>query len=167
MPHEHYSEEWEGDALPAPRRHQPTWVTQFRRLLLRNWQPGPLATPTVDPDLENLSGVERSAEAVRYSFRSLEFWLSPGGFLREWLRFNARIAAFLGIPSVLVVPIITFALGQFKTWAALVAATTTNLILFPLSALVLIGLISGLFYIGRAILMMRRMRGSQPYHDRY
>jgi hypothetical protein len=122
----------------------------------------------VDPDLPELNGVERSAEVFRFTTLSTEHWLSPKGYLREWLRFNAKVFVCLLIPSLLVVPLITFTLGQFLTWAALIAATTASIILFPLSALIFIGLISGLVYLGKSLLMMRRMRdGRRGPYDQY
>ena len=135
--------------------------------MLSHWRPEPIPPPSVDPDLRKFSGVERSAEVMRYSVLSLEFWLSPKGFLREWLRLNWKLAMLLIIPVLLVVPIITFALGQFKTWASLLAATTANIILFPLSALLLVGLVSGLLYIVKTVMIMRasRNRRQSPYYD--
>ena len=135
--------------------------------MLSHWRPEPIPPPSVDPHLEILSGVERSAEVMRYSVLSMEFWLSPKGFLREWLRLNWKLAMVLIIPVALVVPIITFALGQFMNWAALLAATTASIILFPLSALLLVGLICGLLYIGKTVMIMRANRNQrqQQYYD--
>jgi hypothetical protein len=167
MHHEHDPEDWEGD-LPATTRPQGNVLTRLKAFMLRHWHPEPIPPPFVDPDLEKLSGVERSAEVVRYSILSLEFWLSPKGWLREWLRLNWKLGLVLLIPVLLVVPIITFALGQFCIWAALIAATTSSIILFPLSALLVIGLICGLLYIGKTVMIFRsRNRRDQQYFDRY
>lgn len=118
----------------------------------------------VDIDLEHLSGLERSAEVIRYMSGKFEYWISPGGALREWLRFNLRVAFSLAVPVVLVAPLVTLALGQVQSWVDLLARTTSNLILFPLSVLLVIGLVSGLFYIGHSIMLMRmRAHRRDPY----
>jgi len=120
----------------------------------------------VDHDLPRLSAVERSAEVIRYSLRSFEYWLSPGGGLREWFKFNLRLAIVLAVPSLLVAPLVTLALRQFNIWIDLITRTTSNFVLVPLSVLLVIGLIAGLISIGRSILVMR-MRQQQrrdPYN---
>ena len=158
------------EVLPPERRRKPNnWVRRLRIYLSQHWNPEKLEAPKVDPDLPELNGVERSAEVFRYTTLSTEHWLSPKGYLREWLRFNAKVFACLLIPSILVMPLVTLTLGQFVTWAALIAATTASVILFPLSALIFIGLISGLVYLGKSLLLMRRMRDGRRggYEDRY
>jgi hypothetical protein len=118
----------------------------------------------VDPDLPPFCALERSAEVFRYGLNRLEYWLSPGGWLREWLRFNIRFALLLAVPSLLVVPLITFMLGQLSNWSDLLAQTTSRMILFPLSALMIVGLVSGLIYIARAISLNQRPR-RQSYYE--
>lgn len=143
---------------PVPSVPAPNWVRRTRRLVLQHWQPTPLAAPQVDPELPRLTALERSAEVFRYWIHRFEYWLSPMGWLREWLRFNLRFALLLAVPSLLVVPLISFALGQLSSWSALLAQTTSRMILFPLSALMIVGLVSGLIYIGRAIAQQRPRR---------
>lgn len=142
------------------------WLSRWKQTILRYWSPEKIKAPKVDPSLPDLTGVERSAEVFRYSILSTEYWISPKGYLREWFRFNLRIASILIVPMLLVVPIITFALGQFSTWVSLLAATTANMILFPLSALLAVGLISALVYLGKSVVISRRMRRPPPgYYD--
>lgn len=69
------------------------------------WQPKPIDPPTLDPDLAHLGALTRSAESIRYSILSFEFWVSPNGQVREWFRQNARIASWLAIPGLLVLPV--------------------------------------------------------------
>jgi hypothetical protein len=85
----------------------------------------------------------------------LEHWLSPLGSLREFFKFNVRLAIAIAIPVFMVAPLITFALAQIGAWVELLARTTSNMILLPLSLLLVIGLICGLISIGRSILIMR------------
>lgn len=142
-----------------------TWAKQMREIVIQRWQPVPLLVPMVDIDLPYLSAIERSAEVLRYTCSRLEYWLSPQGQLREWLRFNLRIACVLVVPALVVAPLVTLALGQFKAWVDLIVSTTSNLVLFPLSALLVIGLISGLISIGRSIMVMRirQQQRRDPY----
>lgn len=164
MPQPPPPDEWdEESSLDHPQRPK-NWVTSCRHFLGRHWQPKALSLPQVDPKLQELSWAERSAEVFRYTVRKAEYWLSPKGLLREWLRFNTKAAILLGIPALLVAPIITFALNQFTTWAALLAQTSSSMVLFPLSALLVIGLVSGLVYVAKSIMVMR-IRYQQ--RDRY
>ncbi|HRH94349.1 MAG TPA: hypothetical protein PLB55_00365 [Prosthecobacter sp.] len=145
-----------------------TWAKQIRQIVVRRWQPEPLPEPAVDHDLPQLSAIERCAEVLRYNCSTLEYWLSPQGTLREWFKFNLRLAFGLAVPSLLVAPLVTLALRQFELWIDLLAKTTSNLILFPLSVLLVIGLICGLISIGRSILLMRlRHQQQQQRRDPY
>ena len=164
MPQEDWNE--------LPQRHHQlptvpstTWAKQMREIVIQRWQPVPLQVPMVDIDLPYLSAIERSAEVLRYTCSRLEYWLSPQGMLREWLRFNLRIACVLVVPALVVAPLVTLALGQFRAWVDLIVSTTSNLVLFPLSALLVIGLISGLISIGRSIMIMRirQQQRRDPY----
>ena len=104
----------------------------------QSWKPAPIDPPTVDPDLQHLHPLTRSAESIRYSILRIEWWISKGGVVREWLRHNARCAVFLGIPAVMVVPIVTFILFQIVRWTAMLNSITRHLILLPMLALVLV-----------------------------
>lgn len=148
------------------RQEPKNWVTRILQFILSFWHPKDIVPPKVDPELPILSGVERSAEVFRYSMLSTEYWLSPKGRLREWLRLNARLASILIVPMLLVVPIITFTLGQFKTWAELLAVTTSTMVLFPLSAILVVALVSALVYACRSLSRRSPRRGA-PYDQYY
>ena len=96
----------------------------------------------------------------------LEYALSPQGHLREFIKLNVRLAISIAIPVFLVAPLITTALEQFQVWVDLLAKTTSSLVLFPLSVVLVIGLVCGLVYIGRSIMIMR-LRYSQQRRDPY
>jgi len=106
----------------------------WRRLFQCKWNPSPLERPQVNPDLEEMDGLSRSAESIRYSILSIEFWISPNGQVREWLRHNTRLAIILGIPALLVLPILLVLLWQF-------AAILTKFIILPLLALILAAIV--------------------------
>jgi hypothetical protein len=102
--------------------------------LRQHWNPKPIEEPTVDPDLSELNGLQRAAESLRYTILSIEWWLSPNGSLREWLKLNSKIGSFLLIPAVLVVPLVTFILWQVWKWTGWLNGIAGNLLLFPLAA---------------------------------
>jgi len=105
--------------------------------LRKEWQPKPITPPQVDADLQNLDGLTRSAESFRYSILSIEFWMSPNGKVREWLRHNTHLAAWLFIPAVLVVPIITFLLWHLVKWVTTLTSIAGHLIILPILGLLL------------------------------
>lgn len=156
---------WDEPTRPVPTAPAIPWATQTRRLVVRQWQPEPLAKPSVDPEFPQLSAVERSAEVLSYSCRAFEYWLSPGGFLREWFKFNLRLAFALAVPALLVAPLVTLALRQFDAWIGLITKTTSNFVLVPLSVLLVVGLVAGLVSIARSILSMRTHRRRDPYNN--
>jgi len=170
-PNQHWQEdddELERRLEVLPPAGPNNWVRRLKLSLLKHWNPVEIQAPKVDPELPDLNGVERSAEVFRFTALHSEHWLSPKGFLREWVRFNAKVFMLLLIPSLLVVPLITFTLGQFLTWTALIVATTSSMILFPLSALLVVGLISALVYLAKSFLMMRQRDERRRLHeDRY
>ena len=148
----------------SPSLVKPNLARRAKGLMLRHWNPEKLAPPGIDPELVHLTPIERSSEVLRHAVLSLEYWLSPDGGLREWLRFNLRIAAILAVPALLVVPLITVVLRQINAWVALVIESTSNFILFPLSALLIVGLISALMHLARSLLAQRQPRRDPHYY---
>jgi hypothetical protein len=117
-----------------------------------HWQPEPVEPPKVDPALPQLSGLQRATESLRYSLLSIEWWLSPNGTLRAWLKINSEIGSVLIIPAVLVVPLLTFILWQVSKWLIFLGQITSHLILLPLAALAAGILIAGVIYLTRILL---------------
>ena len=117
-----------------------------------HWNPQPIEPPKVDPDLPKLTGLQRATESLRYSLLSLEWWLSPNGKLREWLRFNGKISSILLIPAVLVMPLITLVVWQVATWVIYLVQIASNLIILPLAAIAAAILIGGVVLLTRALL---------------
>ena len=116
-----------------------------------NWKPQPLSVPKVVPAFREMDSLQRVGEVLRYSTLKLECWLSPNGKLREWLRFNVVIGCVLSIPALLVVPLVTYLLGQFATWSALLGTIATNLIIFPLTVIGGIALLSAMILFTRVL----------------
>src|SRR5690242_13267526 len=94
--------EQEERSMTVPRPNN--WASNVLQFFKKHWRPHPLEPPSVDPDLHKLSPIERSAEVIRYSIQSLEHWLASSGWLREWIRFNIRLAVLIGAPTLLVGP---------------------------------------------------------------
>jgi hypothetical protein len=108
---------------------------QWKALFRMPWNPHSLAPPTVDPNLEHLDGITRSAESIKYSILSFEFFIARDGQVREWTRHNGRLAALLAIPAFIIVPIITFMLSQLVLWVVALIAIAGHLIVLPIIAL--------------------------------
>lgn len=141
--------------------------------IIPHWTPQPLPPPQARQDLAKFGALERSAEVFRYSLLSLEHWLSPGGALREWMKFNLSLALLIAIPAMLVAPLVSLALAQISAWVAHLTETTSKLVLFPLTALLIVGLVCALVYLARAFpLVMWKQQGrytrhpqSHPYYE--
>ena len=117
-----------------------------------SWQPKPVEKPHVDPDLPHLDGLTRSAESFRYSILSIEWWISPNGRLREWLRHNTHAAAWLIIPAVLVVPLVVLILFEVSKGVGMLTSIAGHLIILPILALVAAVVILVVVAIARALL---------------
>jgi hypothetical protein len=162
--------DWDEQSPPPPRQlptaPATTWAKQVRQIVVKRWQPEPLDEPAVDKDLPQLSAIERSAEVVSFTCRRFEYWISPRGILREWFKFNLRLALGLAVPALLVAPLVTLALEQFGVWIDLITRTTSNMVLVPLSAMLVIGLVCGLISIAKSILTLR-LRQQHQRRDPY
>ena len=132
-----------GTAKPKARLRQ--WITN-------HWHPAPVGAPKVDPELPVLNDVQRSAEVLRYSLLKTEYWLSPSGTLREWLRLNTVVALILGIPALFVVPLVTWLLSEFVMWSELLVQIAKNLAVFPVLAVLAVAFITGIFFAARLLL---------------
>jgi hypothetical protein len=87
-------------------------------------------------NLSQLDALSRSVECLRYFLLSFEFWLSPGGDIREWLKINCRLCVWLMMPALLVMPVVTLILWQFTGWFSMFTAIAGKLILLLLALLV-------------------------------
>ena len=126
--------------------------SKVRALIEKYWRPKPIGSPAVDPELKDLNGLQRAGEVLRYSVLSIEWWISPNGTLREWLRWNGKLSSILLIPAVLIVPLVTFVLWQVAKWIVLLVQIASNLIVLPLAALTAGILITGIVIVARMLL---------------
>jgi hypothetical protein len=131
---------------------KPNKLSCVGRIYADHWQPKPIQPPKVDPALEKLTGAQRSAEVIRFGILSLEFWLSPLGRLREWVRLNSKLSAILLIPAVLVLPLILLITGQLVQWLALLISVSGKLIILPVAALAAAGVITLTIMLLRAVI---------------
>ena len=136
-----------------------SWAKRLKKTFTRHWQPEKLSVPSVDHELPSLSGIERSAEVLRFMMHKLEYWLSPLGHLREFIKLNIGVTLAIAIPVLMVAPLITMALDQFKAWIVLLTQTMSSFVLFPLSVVLSILLVCGMIYIGRSILEFKMRSG--------
>ena len=118
----------------------------------RWWHPSPVEPPQVDEHLDDLDCLTRSAESLRFSLLSLEYWLSPHGWLREWLRHMARMASWLAFPALLVLPLVVILLWQVVKAVTMLAAIAGKLIILPVLVLVAAVVMLVVMNIGRWML---------------
>ncbi len=81
------------DYLPVP----------VRRPLI-TWSPRPLVQPILEPGLEHMPILRRTAVILHYRVAALEYALSPGGALRSFIQLCALLGLMIGIPVLLIVP---------------------------------------------------------------
>ena len=93
--------------------------------------PTQLNPPRVDPQLTNLTPVERAAEVLRYSVLRAEYWLSPDGVMRQRLRFAVRLWVYVMI-AALIAPSVTAVIQHVTGWSAMSAEIVQNIAQIPL-----------------------------------
>lgn len=91
-----------------------------------------LAPPRIDPRLTTFSPLERAAETLLYSVLRAEFWLSPKGLLREWLRRILQLAIAVLVPLLIFAPMISTLLEKFAGWSVQAVVIATNLSKIPI-----------------------------------
>jgi len=79
-------------------------VNTSRQASAELWKPEPVRPPRIESDLVARPGFERALLALGYGFRRFEYFLSPRGTLREWIRLCLFIGTALLVASFLVVP---------------------------------------------------------------
>ena len=88
--------------------------------------------PAIDPRLEELNAVVRSTECLRHFVLSIEFWISPSGQLRQWMKLNVCLAAFLLIPAIVLMPIIGLVLHEVDGWLSMLLSIAWKLIVLSI-----------------------------------
>ncbi len=129
-------------------------------LAKKAWHPAALLPPQVDSEFDLLGPIERSAEVLSYQCRKAEYWISPGGWLREWIRLNLRVALFLAIPAITVGPLMTVMLEGVSSWVVHCRTIQANLLQSPFATLLLIGVCLAVAWVIRAF---RRSDSRNPW----
>lgn len=111
------------------------------RLLQTVWNPVPISKPLIDQNLPDLTAMQRIAEVLRYKFMQLEYAISSNGGLRAWIKLNLLVGLILGIPALLIFPIITLILSSFTTWTAYLFSMAINLLFFFLCIAAIIAVV--------------------------
>ncbi len=129
--------------------------SKFLQPIKNLWQPKKLEEPRMNLDIQPTNRWQRSLESVRYSMLRLEYWASPNGQIREWMRLNARLAAAVGIPLILIVPLVTFLLGQLQAWLVYLTAICGKVIVFPATLLLAYVMILLIIHIIKSLLSVK------------
>lgn len=95
-----------------------------------------ICSPMVNTSWHQLNWLQRSATAWLRFFLHWERWASPNGDMREWLRQNTRVSAWLLIPTLFVMPVIGLILWQLTSWLTMLSTIAGKLIILPILILV-------------------------------
>ena len=89
----------------------------------------PICKPVVNTQLNQMNGLQRAAESFCYTILSIEYWISPDGAIRSWLRMNSRLCVWMIIPGVVVIPVVSLILWQLAFWFSMFTGKLFVLIL--------------------------------------
>ena len=86
-----------------------------------------------------MNSLQRAAESFRYVLLRWEHWVSPSGDMREWLRYNSCVGAWMLIPALFVMPVIGLILWQVSGWVSMLTTIVGHLIVLPILVLLVFG----------------------------
>lgn len=112
----------------------------------------PVALPVIEPQLTRLSAVERAAEVLRHSTARAEYWLSPGGTLRAVLRVSLKLALLIGLPVLILGPVVLLLLEGAAAASAALATIAANLAALSASLILAVVGFAVLTALGRSLL---------------
>ena len=95
--------------------------------------------PLVNAQLHRMNALQRSTESFCYVLLSIEQSIAPDGQLRNWLRQNVRVGAWLFIPAVFVMPAVGLILWQLTGWMTIITLIFGHLIVLPILILLVFG----------------------------
>ena len=104
--------------------NRPTLLARF----LAAWTPTPIPKPQIDPQLDELTMLQRIAEVCRYACLRLEYAVSSGGTLRAWVRVNLMVFLTGIVPALLVVPLLTLLASEFTSFTGYLLQASRNLL---------------------------------------
>lgn len=61
--------------------------------------------------------------------------MSPSGYLREYLRWHAKLSCLLLIPALIILPILGFILWQLAVWLNVLLTVVKTLVMIPVFVL--------------------------------
>ena len=96
--------------------------------------------PTVSNKFDQMNGLQRAAESFRHVALSLEFWISPGGQVREWMKTNLKLAVLIAVPTFMVFPVVITALWELSACINALTALVSKLVALPVLALLSISI---------------------------
>ena len=94
----------------------------------------------------------------------MEFWISRGGWLREWIRLNLLIGVVLMVAALLIVPPITILLEGIRDWSDLMTASVGNVSLAVTTLPPIVLALAAGFLIVKLIQRYRAKRHRQERH---
>jgi hypothetical protein len=116
------------------------------------WKPTPVEQPIIHPGFNEMNALQQIVECWRFAILSFEFWASPSGRLREWLRINCVLGALLLIPTVLILPLFGVILIHLASWLNTLTSIAGHLIALPVLALFAIVAFSISWHILKALI---------------
>jgi hypothetical protein len=97
-------------------------LLESTRQTMTTWSPQRVAPPQIDPHLDDMNILQRTAEILRYRLMALEYTLSPCGALRAFLKLCVALGLLLSIPALLIVPVLIVLFQGLADLAAAIAA---------------------------------------------
>jgi len=76
----------------------------IQRVASTVWNPVELTKPELDPAVLTHPPLTRSLEIIANHILTIEYAISPGGRLRNWIRFNIMLTLFVLVSVLILVP---------------------------------------------------------------
>ena len=79
---------------------------------------------TLIPDCSDSPASSGAIESIRFFVLHAEYWISPDGMLREWLRLMLKLMLLIASPTLLLLPLLTLVLWQLAVCSAYLVIMT-------------------------------------------
>ncbi|THB67525.1 MAG: hypothetical protein D6E12_08490 [Desulfovibrio sp.] len=153
----------EGAEQRLPAKREPGRVQRWLKSCLPR-PATPLNKPQVAEDFQDLGALERVVESLRYNTLSLEYAVSPKGGLRQWLKLNLALLLLVGLPVLILAPVIVYLLkeleaagGHVEEFTGHLFSSLENIFYSVLTIVALVALVATVVYLARMAWL--RMRG--------
>ena len=94
--------------------------------------------------------------SIRFGILKLEYFLSPGGWLRAWFKVNLLLGVILAVPVVLIMPVLTAFMAGVATVSLYLYQTAYNILMALVCLAAILIILTVILNVARATVNNKR-----------